>query len=176
MQAPMMRLRTSRRRKRRLQVQSSSRHRVLVLSHPLVPLLVRVGEVQWHEACLPSWPRRQHRRRSKSRLTQLFFLFFCNHVCGMSRALAFDANAFMRPKGHVQFCRAFTSVCACAAFLVVLLLPSAHNFLHDFECAMPRALKGKKNLFRRTNFVTTGVTQNQICEIELLEWQVLMGF
>ena len=39
---------------------------VLVLGHPLVLLPLRVGEAQWQEACLPSWPRRQHQRRSKS--------------------------------------------------------------------------------------------------------------
>ena len=91
MQVPMMRLRTSRRRKRRLQVQSSSHHRVLVLSHPVVPLPLRVGEVQWQEACLPSWPRRQH-RRSKSRLTRLFFLFF-PVMC--ARGLAYSPSTRM---------------------------------------------------------------------------------
>ena len=53
MQVPMIRVRTSQRRKRRLLqvlVQSSSRHRVLVLSHPLVPLPRQLENVQWQEA------------------------------------------------------------------------------------------------------------------------------
>ena len=48
MQVPMMRVRTSQRRKRTLlqmQLRSSSRHRVLVVSHPAVLLPPRVGEV-----------------------------------------------------------------------------------------------------------------------------------
>ena len=43
-------------------------------------------------AKLAKW---QHRRRSKSRLNELFFSLFCNHVWGRSRALAFNANAFI---------------------------------------------------------------------------------
>ena len=58
-----------------LQVQSSSVHRGVVLSHPVVPLSLRVGELLWQEACLLGRPTWQRRRRSKWRLTQLFFLF-----------------------------------------------------------------------------------------------------
>ena len=53
MQVPITRVKTSQRRtRRRLQVlmQSSSRHRVLVLSHPVVPLPPQVEEVQWQGA------------------------------------------------------------------------------------------------------------------------------
>ena len=52
-QVPMMRVRTSQTRKRRLlqvQVQSSGRHRVLVVSHRVVPLPPQVGAAQWQEA------------------------------------------------------------------------------------------------------------------------------
>ena len=49
----MIQVRTSQRRRQRLlqvQVRSSSRHCVLVLSHPVVTVNPRVGEVQWQEA------------------------------------------------------------------------------------------------------------------------------
>ena len=76
MQALMMRVGTTQSRTRRLlQVQSSSRHRVLVLSHPVVSLPPRFGEAQWREACLLSWPRWQDQSTGKSGLTQMFFLF-----------------------------------------------------------------------------------------------------
>ena len=79
MRVPMIRVRTSQRRTQRLLgvlVQSSSRPRVLELSHTVVPLPPQEGEVQWQETWVPGWPRLQDRRRSKSRLTQLFFSFF----------------------------------------------------------------------------------------------------
>ena len=50
LQVPMVLFRTCQRRERRLQqvlVQSSSLHRVLVLSSPVVLLPPQVGEVQW---------------------------------------------------------------------------------------------------------------------------------
>ena len=115
-------------------------------------------------------------RRSKSRFTQLFFLFLQSCVREVWRT-RLRRECMYIPLRLLQFCQAFTSVFACVALLVVFLLPSVHNCFHQFECAGPRALRGRKNhLFRRTNNVTTGVTQNQICKIELLKSQVPLGF
>ena len=53
MQVPIILVRTSQRRKRRLLqglVQSSSRHRFLVLSHSVVPFPPKVEEIQWQGA------------------------------------------------------------------------------------------------------------------------------
>ena len=67
--SPIMRVRTSQRRERRLLqvlVQSSSCRNVLVHSHPVVPLPPQVGEVLCQEALVPVWVRLQERRRSNS--------------------------------------------------------------------------------------------------------------
>ena len=79
MRVPLIQVRTSQGRKRSLLlllVQSSSRPRVLVLSHPAVPLPPQVGEVDWQEAWVRGWLRLEDRRRSKSRLTHVFLSLF----------------------------------------------------------------------------------------------------
>ena len=58
-------------------------------------------------------------------------------------------------------------VFCCFLSTIVSMTLSARGLAHS---------GAKKNLFRRTNFVILGVMQNQIFEIELLKWQVLVGF
>ena len=87
MQVPNL-VRNSRRPKRRLLpplVQSSSRPRVLVPSHLVVPLPLEVGQVRWQEAWVPGWLRLRDRRRNKSPLTQVFRLFLQSCVREASR-------------------------------------------------------------------------------------------
>ena len=126
MQVPMMPLRSSQRRKRTLQLRSSSHHGVLVLSHPVVPLTLPVREAQWHEACLPSWPRWQHRSRSNLRLTQLFSLLFAV-MCARGPA--------HRPSTRIHL-YALKGMCSCAE----LLLQCMHvlPFLFWFWCLLSK--------------------------------------
>ena len=139
-QVPMMRQRTSRRRKPRLQVQSSSHHHVLVVSHPKVGLPLEVGEVQWQEAYLPSWPRRQHQRRSKSRLTELFFLF-SRVMCagGLAHALSEQRHLYAL-KGMYNFAQlliqcmhlfTFASCFCCLLFTIVSTTLSSRGLAHS---------------------------------------------
>ena len=88
MRVPMIRVRTSQRRKRRLLgllVQSSSNPRVLVLSHPVVALPPLMGQVRWQEAWVPGWLRLQDQRTRKSPLTQVFCLLLQSCVREASR-------------------------------------------------------------------------------------------
>ena len=92
MQVRMMRVRTSQRRKRRLlQVQSSSHHRLVVLSHPVVPLPPRLGEAEWREACLPSWLRWQ----TEDEVSHYYPLFFSFFAVMCARGLAHSPSTRM---------------------------------------------------------------------------------
>ena len=80
-------------------------------------------------------------------------------------------------KGMYSFAELLFQCMRVLIFLLFFLQPSLHNCFHDLECARPRALRGKNSkFFRRTNFVTTGVTQNQISELSFWNGRCLWDF
>ena len=150
MRGPMIRIRSSQTRKQRLlrlQVQSSSRPSVLVLSHPVGPLLPRSGQLRWQEAWVPGWLRLQDQRRSKSPLTEVFCLFLQSSVREASHSRLGRECKYMPLRARSFFCRAVISVLLCFAFRVLFELPSVHNCFPNLECARPRALRDIKKQF-----------------------------
>ena len=94
------------------------------------------GKVQWQETWVPGWLRLQDRRRSKSRLTHVFFLFFfaVMFAPGLAHSPLTRLQLYAL-KGLYIFDQAFISVFACCAFRVVFLLSSVHNCFLALECA-----------------------------------------
>ena len=142
MRVPMIRVRTSQRRKQRLLqllVQSSSRPRILLLSHPVVLLPPQVGQVRWQEAWVPEWVRLQDRRRSKSPLTHVFL-----SLCAVfsARGLAHSPSTRMQLyalKGLYIFAKLlfqclyvmhFVSYLCCLPYTIVSATSSARGLAH----------------------------------------------